>query len=165
MSDNDKRPLGLRLSAVALLLGIFAAGAFTGAGIYHWAVRGHGPMGPPGVFGPRGMHRELGLTDAQAKQVDAIMEKYHPELEAVMRESFPRLRSVGDKIDAEIRPLLNDEQRRRFDEMKLHRPAPGMRASRKGGPPVFGPDGPRFGPPGDMPPPDMPMPGPAPSGP
>lgn len=149
MTDVDKKsPLGIRWSAIALLLGIFAAGAVSGAGVYHWAARDCGPMGHPPHGGP--LHRDLGLSEAQAKQIDAIMAKYHPELDAVIRETFPRVKAVHEKIDREIRPLLNDEQRRRFDEIKSQHPAPGMRR------PPFGPDRHPPGPPGDMPPPGPP---------
>jgi hypothetical protein len=157
MTDvDDKSPLGIKWSAIALLLGIFVAGAVSGAGICHWAVLDHGPMGHPPHGGPLSMHRDLDLTEAQAMQIEAIMSKYRPELDAVIRETFPRVKAVHEKIDREIRPLLNDEQRRRFDEMKSHRPGPGMGPPDLGGPPPYGPDRHPPGPPGDMPPPGPP---------
>jgi Spy/CpxP family protein refolding chaperone len=163
MSTIDGNPLRLRLSAIALLLAIFASGAVAGAGLYRWAAHDHGRMGPPPDMGPRSMHRDLGLSGEQAQKVENIMQKYRPELEAVIRETFPRVKAVHDRIDGEIRLLLTDDQRRRFDAMKSHAPdGPGMGGPRLGAPPSFMPPGRRMGPPGDMPPPGMGLPPPPP---
>jgi Spy/CpxP family protein refolding chaperone len=162
MSDIDRGLAGLRWSAVALLLAIFAAGAFSGAGMYRWASHAQEPRHPHPERGPGMIHRELGLSADQEKRVEAIMQKYRPELEAVIRETFPRVKAVHEKMDAEIRTILTDEQRQKFDEMQSRRPqeprpgmdvpgGPGMDGPPPGGPPPFMPPQLRFGPPGDSP--------------
>jgi Spy/CpxP family protein refolding chaperone len=106
------------------------------------------------------MHWELGLSLEQQQKVEAAMQKYRPELDAVIRETFPRVKAVQEKIDNEIRALLTEGQRRKFDEMQSRRPPgagsrPGPDSPYPGGPPPFMPSGHRFGPPGEMPPPSM----------
>lgn len=160
MTETNKQSLRLRLSAIAVLLGVFVAGAVTGAQLYRWGERSNMPAPlPPRMFPPMRIH-SLGLSAEQERQVDAIMRKHHPEVEAVLREGFPRLRAIHDQIDAEIRPLLTEEQRRKFDAMKSF--APGRHEHRMmdlmDGPPGAR----RRPPPDDLRPPDGPGAPPAP---
>jgi hypothetical protein len=64
------------------------------------------------------------------------MERHRPELEGVLRETFPKVQAVHDRIDAELRAILNDAQRVKFDAWKAQRPA-----RPHGGRPGFGPPG------------------------
>jgi hypothetical protein len=154
--------LGMRLSAVVSLVAIFAAGALSGAGLYRWAAQDHGPPLPPLPYDA------LGLSAEQKERAETIMQKHRPELEALIRATFPRVKAVHEKIDGEIRTILNEEQRKRFDEMRARRPRMGDpgRPGSHGGP--FGPRGFHLGPPPDgIPPgilPPLPPPSPPPPG-
>jgi len=150
----DPSPRRLHLWTALVLAAVFAAGAATGAGLA-WAFRppGHGPgpapPRPPGDGLPP-FFAELGLSPDQLARARAIAERHRAEIEAVVQESFPRVRAVQDQVDQEIRAILTPEQARRFDEFRSRRPplrGPGGRGER---PP---------GPPGDFPPP-LPPPGP-----
>jgi Spy/CpxP family protein refolding chaperone len=131
---------GIRAMTALVIVGTFLAGAITGAGVYHWVAPHHGrpphgPGGPP--FG------ELDLSDEQDAKLHSIMEAHRPELEAVLRETFPKVRAVHEKIDREVRAILTPPQQKRFDRWKADHPDTGRP-----------PDGPGFGPPHFPPPPD-----------
>src|SRR5512133_3749830 len=143
---ETKQSIRLKLAAIAVLLGVFVAGAVTGAQLYRWGERSSLPFPPPRMPPPM-RFRALGLSAEQERQVDAIMRKHHPEVEAVLREGFPRLRAIHDRIDAEIRPLLTEEQRLKFDSMKSESPG---RHERRMMDPMDGPPGFHRGPPRDM---------------
>jgi Spy/CpxP family protein refolding chaperone len=164
-----------RLRAAAVLVATFLAGGVTGAGVMHLRA----PRPPPHPHGPHRVmmlppfFEELGLTDAQRTQVVAIMERRRPEMDAVMAEVFPRMRSVADSIDAEVRDILTPDQREKFDkhrEQRLAPPPPCPPGAPCPPPPPFPFMGPGGGgirihpaPPPDSPPPFPPASGPVPN--
>ena len=94
---------------------------------------GSGPAGPaavpvtvaprsllPGRLSRRGS-TGLDLTPEQEKIARALMEKRRPEMEAVLRETFPRFEAIRRQYEADLRPFLTDAQARKLD---LHRPEP-----------------------------------------
>lgn len=163
MTESPRHTLGMQLSAAALLLGIFASGTFAGAALYRWGFQDRVSSRPPTEMRPPMLGRELGLSAEQQKQFDAILHRYHPELEAILRETFPRVKAVREKIDSELRQVLNEEQRRKFDAAKARRPQ-GLPPIGMMGEMMGGLRGRRLGPPPDMPelpdfaPPGMPVP-------
>jgi uncharacterized membrane protein len=112
-----------------LVLAIFLVGAATGAGAVHW-FRPGGPHGRPGHGGspippagaplPPGL-AGLDLTSEQEKTARVLMEKRRPEMEAVLRETFPRFEAIRRQFEAELRPFLTEAQVRKLD---AHRPEP-----------------------------------------
>ncbi len=130
-------PRKRNLVALLIVALTFIAGAGTGAGL-HASFAPRGPRHPGPGKGSK-LHRlpppfeELELTAEQRKQVEALVEKFHPRFEALFQESFPRVRALRDEMDAELLPLLTEEQRARFEALKKNRP------ERPGGPPGFGP--------------------------
>ena len=162
-------PRRLHLWTALVLLGVFLAGGATGAGLV-WALRPHDPRPAaprPRLGGLPGPLAELGLTPEQAAKARAVFESHRAELQAAVEESFPRVRAVQDRVDAEIRALLTPEQAARFDELRRRRPPlrlPGFDGPPPGGPRGRPPDGAPGGPPG-APPPRPPPPGVQPPGP
>jgi hypothetical protein len=153
MTTPLRSPRQIRLLTALLLFAMFLLGTVTGAGFSRWQRPGrpphpHAPFlpGPPGA---------LRLTEAQQARSKEITERYRPQLEAIWRESFPKIQAVNDQMEKELRELLTPEQRRALDEMKAHRPP-----MPPGGP--MPPLGPGFGPPPGGPPPGGPPPGPPP---
>ena len=145
-----------RLGAIALLLSVFSTGAVAGVALYRWVER---DMRPEPPFGPLGMLGELHLSETQMPQAQAIFDRYRPQLDSVLRESFPKMRAVQDQIDAEIMRILNDTQKRQFELMKKRRgthPGPPFGGPPMGPPPggpmgFPGPSGAPMEPPGPMP--------------
>lgn len=117
MPRNETSMKTIRLLTALILLGTFAVGIAAGAGLYHWVARNPKPplMGPP-RFGPIPL-QELKLTAKQDDQIRKIFERHRGELEKVMQGTFPKVRTIIQKINIEIREVLSDEQRAKFDEL------------------------------------------------
>ncbi|MEP1096517.1 MAG: hypothetical protein ABJG78_15485 [Cyclobacteriaceae bacterium] len=65
--------------------------------------------------------KELSLSNEQADQWIAIHKKYEKDLQTA-RESREQGKKVFDKLDAELRAILDDDQKSRFTEMQKKRP-------------------------------------------
>jgi hypothetical protein len=143
--NGERTPRQIRLLTALLLFGTFLLGAVAGAGLSHWNrfPPPRRPGHPPFIPGPPGA---LGLTPEQQVKANAITQRYRPELEAIWREEFPKVKAVNDKMEKELREVLTPEQRKTLDEMKAHRPPM----------PPGGPMGPGGPPPGGPPPPGAP---------
>jgi hypothetical protein len=150
MALAENSPRTIRLVTALVLLGMFVAGVVTGASLWRWLggppqhTRLHGPGGLPGPFG------DLMLSKDEESKVHDVMEKHRPELEAALKDTFAKVRTIHEATEIEVRALLSPEQQKRFDEIKARRPpepVPGMMPPGPGG----GPGGLRF--PGPLPPP------------
>jgi Spy/CpxP family protein refolding chaperone len=121
MATNERSPRQIRLLTALLLFGTFLFGAVAGAGFSRWMQppRPHGPWRPPFLPGPPGA---LQLTPAQEEKTKEITDRYRPQLEAIVRENFPKLQAVNERMEKELREILTPEQRQRLDELKAHRP-------------------------------------------
>ncbi len=138
--------------AAAILLLLFASGVATGFGFARWSDPPHVHASrPETVRGPH-YYSGLGLDPAQEQAVQAIYEKYRPQLDAILEETTPRVRAIHDQIDLEIRALLTPAQVERLEGLKSRRgqgrhgrgPGSGMRSGmgsgmRSGHGPGFGP--------------------------
>jgi len=84
------------------------------------------------------MTENLGLTPAQQAQIKPILEDTQQQMQAIMKdESLSRedrgskMRSLRDATDQKIRALLNDEQKKKFDERRKEQGP--RRGNEKGG--------------------------------
>jgi uncharacterized membrane protein len=119
----DASPRRIHVWSGLLVLGVFLAGAMTGAGVVVWLrPSGFPPGPPPRAAGLPPPLAELGLTPEQEAKARTIAEKYRPALEAVLQQTFPRIREVQERMDRELRSVLTEAQAKRFDELKLRRP-------------------------------------------
>ena len=147
--------LRIRLVTTLVVLGTFVLGGVAGVGMCRWLMPRDEP--PPPMHLPL---RELDLTPEQDRQAREITERHREELESILRETYPKVRAVNDRIKEELRTILTPEQQRRLDSMKPRGPGPGPRGpGGPGGPdrgPPFGPGGPPPPPPGDRRPPPPP---------
>lgn len=164
--NTEPSPRQVRLLTVVLLFGTFVLGAVAGAGLTVWTrlPPPHPPRPAPFLPGPPGA---LKLTPEQEAKARAITDRYRPELEAVWRESMPKVKAINEKMEQELREVLTPEQRKTLDEMKAHRLPPPLPGGPMGGPPPHGPPpggpgaplpggGPPPWPPGFAPPPPPP---------
>jgi hypothetical protein len=129
---GDALPVGngTRRRGLALMLVVFVLGLVCGAALSVIVIRSVMPDRPwigsravglgPGGPGFERMAERLGLTDEQRRLV-------HAELENTRREVHRLVRESGDRI----RAVLDEDQARRFEEMRRHagprrrRPGPG----------------------------------------
>jgi hypothetical protein len=139
------------LLSALLLFGTFLFGAVAGAGLSHWnhPPPPHPPR-PPAPFLP-GPPGALNLTPVQEMKAHEITERYRPQLEEILRANFPKVQSLNEQMEEELRALLTLEQTKMLDEMKAHRPP--MPPGGPMHPPMHPGEGPAPGGPGFMPPP------------
>jgi hypothetical protein len=164
---------------IALAAIIFGGGGATGWGV---AVL-HRP--PPPMFGeppsPRvndmvgRLREELLLSDDQAKQVKEIYQQRNDALQAIRQKMGPQLKAQYDKLNEQMKQVLNPAQFQRW-----HERFEDLRSRMLPPPPPRGPGGPEDGfgpgrgpgpeggfpphPPGGGPPRDGPQPGGPPDG-
>lgn len=158
MASPERSPRQIRLVTALVVFGTFLLGVGTGVGLSRTTPPPPPPR-PPAPFLP-GPPGALHLTAEQEAKAREITERYRPKLEAVWRDSFPRLQALNEQMEKELREILTPEQRKLLDEMKAHRPPPphGFGGPPPGPPPggPMAPPPPGHGfapPPGALPPP------------
>jgi Spy/CpxP family protein refolding chaperone len=117
-------PRKIRLLTAVLLVATFAAGTVTGAGLGRWISSSYGGAPPslPAMGPPLLPLNELGLTEEQKQKVLDIFEQHRAELEAVLRDTYPKVHTINEKIAEEVRAVLTPEQRTKLAEIEAHRP-------------------------------------------
>ena len=60
---------------------------------------------------------ELTLTTEQQTQVQTIVEGYHEQVSALWRETNPRFESLKSQVRAEIREVLDEEQKAKYQAL------------------------------------------------
>ncbi len=129
-------PWRARLAVTA----VFVAGVLCGAAAMHvWRVRlERRPMNSPEGLARIVVHRldrELHLSEAQRRQIYAAAAKAREESARVMKPLMPQMSEIFERLRAEVRSVLTDEQRARFDRMVKER---GGRMPRMWMPPPHG---------------------------
>jgi Spy/CpxP family protein refolding chaperone len=66
------------------------------------------------------LDRRLDLSDAQQKKVEEIIERHHTRINSFFSAVHPRVREEIEQANREIAAVLTPEQRRKFEEMKMH---------------------------------------------
>jgi hypothetical protein len=111
-----------RAGAWALALLLFAVGVAAGAALDRLAA---GPGRRPGPPTPDEMMvrmtRELELTDAQSRDVRAILDRRWAALGKLFERMDPEAEAVRKDADDRIRALLDPGQRRRFEAQVAER--------------------------------------------
>jgi Spy/CpxP family protein refolding chaperone len=109
------------LLATAALLLAFVAGALAGAAYERIQARDR-PRPPRGPHHfAEMMQRRYGLSDAQERKVDAIVQRRRPRVDSLMATIQPQLRAAYDSTSIEIRGVLTPSQRLKFDQDELRR--------------------------------------------
>lgn len=116
---RSESPMQIRLATAAVILGTFLGGALLGAGTYHWVAPPrfrHAPFHHPGL-----PLDELGLSSDQEGKAQAIGTRHRAEIETIMRDTFPRVRAINEKMEKELREILTVEQQKKLDAIKARR--------------------------------------------
>jgi Spy/CpxP family protein refolding chaperone len=137
--------------ALMFLLGAFIAGGALGFSADRAIRGGHGRERGPRAYRQR-MAEELSLTPQQQTSVDSLIEQKHRQIMALYKPLKPQLdstavlaRVVSDSTHAQIKRLLNPDQRVKLDKMRAA--ARRELAERRGGDTVGGGDHPPGPPP------------------
>ncbi len=112
---GETTPRRTRLLAAVVLVATFLAGGLAGAGLRH-AI--HGCRGGHEMADGRPLPpplRGLDLTGDQERQVREVVDRYHPRMEAAMRQTWPVMKPVFDEMAVEIKALLTPEQQAQFE--------------------------------------------------
>jgi Spy/CpxP family protein refolding chaperone len=101
----------------------FAGGLLAGVLAMHPKCFHRGGMGPgPGHGGPqklvRMLDRKLGLTGEQKEAVEGIFAAQGVKLKALHDESFPKFEALRRATDEQVRAVLTDEQKVKYDALK-----------------------------------------------
>ncbi|HYK87766.1 MAG TPA: hypothetical protein VE398_03295 [Acidobacteriota bacterium] len=114
-----------RMRALVVLAAVFLLGCMVGAaGFLVWGGRVVSARGlRPGEPFPRGdrpfrLVERLGLSHDQESQVRQVLDDSRKKLDAIRAESAPRLAVVRAEMDKKILALLNDEQKKKFEEFR-----------------------------------------------
>lgn len=121
-----------QLVAAAILAAMFGAGTLVG---YAWGRRPMPSQLRSMTPGSTVLAEALHLTETQRLAVDSILVAGQPHLDSISRNVQQRLAATIDSMEAEIRLLLNQEQRGRLDSLRVEGGlplAPGTRLRRPG---------------------------------
>ncbi|MBZ5587457.1 MAG: hypothetical protein LAO05_02765 [Acidobacteriia bacterium] len=111
-------PWAARLAVSAVFIAGFLCGAVT-VHLTHIRVQRHimdSPDGMAGILVHR-LDRDLNLTGAQRRQIEAAAARAHSETTRVMQPVMPQMNEIFERLRTEIRAVLTDDQRVRFDRM------------------------------------------------
>lgn len=100
------------------LLGGLLAGVWIGARCERAAQRRMRREGPNPERALKKIRKELSLRDDQAAAIRKIMESRKDQFAAARREGAERVRALRAGIDKEIAPILDEEQQKKFAEMR-----------------------------------------------
>jgi Spy/CpxP family protein refolding chaperone len=114
-----------KVGAVLVLIAAFGLGTVAGGfGVRGYMLRGFAQRlhGPPGrarmAFRVEAMARRLDLSTEQRTKIEKILDAHEQERRALMERCAPDHRTLKDKVDGEIRAVLEPEQQKKFDEMQ-----------------------------------------------
>ena len=112
---------GLLVLGVALAAGAQEAGPPPGGQMG----REHHRMSPDEQL--QHMDKALKLTDEQKASIKPILEDRHKKMESLhsdtslsREERMSKMRSIMEESNGKIRDVLNDDQKKQFDEMQQH---------------------------------------------
>lgn len=122
---------GAWVKAIAVLAAVFVLGGAAGIAVGRAsAMREVRRMmeGPPGDarerFRVEALRRHLDLRADQVERVRAVMAEADGERDKLMSACGPGLDDLRRRTDARLREILDEEQRKRFDELSKRRGRP-----------------------------------------
>lgn len=104
-----------KLTAVLLLVGVFALGVAAGV-LGDNAVRHHQRPADHPSYVDRLQH-DLGLTPAQRDTVEKILNQYESQMRDLWSEVRPRVDTMRTQIRAQIATVLDEHQRELYRDM------------------------------------------------
>jgi len=111
-----------RASALAVILAVLLIGCLLGIGGYHFIGRGFQKHPTVSDTQRTQSHTErlasrLQLTKEQESQLHAILEDSRRQINAGRTELESKMQTIRAKVNERIAAILNDEQRRKFQQI------------------------------------------------
>ncbi len=125
MSASDPSARRIHLTSAVVVLATFIAGAAAGIGVTRsFGPEHRGPRGGPVHMRPPWLD-VLNLTAEQQPAAQKIFDKHHEAMQAIIKESFPRVQAINETMESELKSVLTPEQQARLEEIKKLRPPMG----------------------------------------
>jgi Spy/CpxP family protein refolding chaperone len=115
MDKNSKNRWQLRVAAVVIFVLGFAAGALALNAYRAWP-RGSGQVSREDRFAQ--MSERLKFNDAQKTQVQQILGDTREQLQALRKESEPRVKEIRERADERLQKVLTPEQWQQFQQIR-----------------------------------------------
>jgi protein CpxP len=114
MKANMKRNI-LTLAAVgAIVLGGFAVAQAQGGPGGHGGWHGQG-------FALQHLTKSLNLSSDQQAKVQPLIDQARPQIMAIHKDAMQKTQAVIDNTMSQIRPLLTQDQQKKFDQLQKAR--------------------------------------------
>jgi Spy/CpxP family protein refolding chaperone len=127
MNNENKNRWQLRGVAVLIFALGFAAGAL---GLNAYRAWSRGGVGPSRHDRFEQMAERLKLNDGQKTQVKQILDESREQLQALRKESEPKVNEIRNRADEQLQKVLTPEQWQQFQQMRSEMRGRG----RRGGP-------------------------------
>ncbi len=104
-------------TSLTLLIGFLLGVAATGIVLHHF----FRPHHPPGIADAdrvlKHLDSKLGLSADQKEKVAALLKQELPKADALRDEGDKKFRALRESFNAQLRPLLNPDQQKKYDDM------------------------------------------------
>lgn len=128
-----------KIWALLLLAAVAAAGFVGGAAWSRWAHQRMRQEAPRREGYATRLARDLRLDSAQTDSVRAVLQRYRAPMQATFETVRPTMDSLRDAMRADIRAVLTDAQRTRYDSLQAARERAMRERAMPDGPPPSGP--------------------------
>lgn len=78
---------------------------------------------PPRAHLPPALE-SLSLRPEQKRKIEAIIDGHGPEIDSILSDAMPRLRTVQERVAVEIEQVLDEGQRAEFRSARAKHPPP-----------------------------------------
>ena len=109
-------PRQVRIMTVVILFAVYIAGIATGAAVVQLTRHPPFPMGMRGAGMMLPSLRGIDLDPEQRTRVEAIRSSYKQQIDAMLKDGFPKMRMLLQSMDHEVRDELRPDQQKQFDE-------------------------------------------------
>jgi Spy/CpxP family protein refolding chaperone len=112
--------MSAKSAAVVVVIAAFVAGVLVGIAASHLLLLHHLRIPPRAAHMlMERLDRRLDLTDAQEKQIEAIIARRHERMNAIWAEARPRVHAEIEATNVEIARVLTPAQRVEFEKIKM----------------------------------------------
>lgn len=115
-----------KLSSIAVIILVYLLGLVSGSLVTKTGIRcffGPGRKRPEHIAGKfesrmvKRLSSKLQLNDEQKDGIKSIVEKHRPEMKKMRQTMREKMKELKDKMELDIRNILNDEQVKKFDKI------------------------------------------------